>query len=239
MNSLKYHIENYMYSNHPVGLICNPFFLARSALFCAVKQCASDFTGKILDIGCGTKPYQFLFTKTENYIGIEIDTTENRIRNIADNYYDGNKLPYADSTFDGVIYNQVLEHIFEPHCFLNEVNRVLKSGGHFLLTVPFVWDEHEQPYDYARYSSFGLVHLLQKSGFIIKSHRKTRNDASIIFQLMNAYIHKQVAGHHKALQLFFTVSLCFPANIIGLVSSHILPGNNDLYLDNVIVAVSR
>ena len=52
--------------------------------------------------------------------------------------------------------NQVLEHVFNPDDFVREIARVLKPGGALLLTVPFVWNEHEQPYDYARYSSFGL-----------------------------------------------------------------------------------
>jgi SAM-dependent methyltransferase len=66
----------------------------------------------------------------------------------------------------------VLEHVFNPDDFLNEVNRVLKPSGKLLLTVPFVWDEHEQPYDYARYSSFGLRSLLEKHGFSIVKHEK-------------------------------------------------------------------
>ena len=55
-----------------------------------------------------------------------------------------------------------------------------------LLSCPFVWDEHEQPYDYARYSSFGIRHILEQNGFEILELRKSINDFSIFPQLVNA-----------------------------------------------------
>src|SRR3546814_6951319 len=54
-----------------------------------------------------------------------------------------------------------------------------------LLTVPFVWDEHEQPYDYARYSTFGLKSLLERNGFNVLTQKKLLADSSILFQLIN------------------------------------------------------
>ena len=53
------------------------------------------------------------------------------------------------------------------------------------MTVPFVWDEHEQPYDYARYSSFGLKHILNENGFEVIEQRKSNNGIEVIFQLLN------------------------------------------------------
>jgi len=90
--------------------------------------------------------------------------------------------------------NQVLEHVFNPDAFLSEIYRVLKRDGKLLLTVPFVWDEHEQPSDYARYSSFGLKALLEKNGFRIIQHERIGADASILFQLINAYLYTVSAG---------------------------------------------
>lgn len=45
---------------------------------------------------------------------------------------------------------------------VKELNRVLKENGEMLITVPFVWNEHEIPYDFGRYTSFGIIDLLQK-----------------------------------------------------------------------------
>lgn len=103
------------------------------------------------------------------------------------------------------------------------------------MTLPFVWDEHEQPYDYARYSSFGLAHLLQKNDFEIVEHRKINNGFEIIFQLINIYIYKKVYTKNKFLRLGVVIGLCSIFNILGILSSKILPRNNDLYLDNLVI----
>jgi len=104
-----------------------------------------------------------------------------------------------------------------------------------LLTVPFVWDEHEQPYDYARYSSFGLNNILIKNGFEVLEHRKINNGLEVIFQLINDYIFKVTLTKSKYINLILTLVLMAPINISGLVLSKILPRNNDLYLDNIIL----
>jgi len=104
------------------------------------------------------------------------------------------------------------------------------------MTVPFVWDEHEQPYDYARYSSFGLQHILSKNGFEIIEHRKSNNGLEVIFQLINDYIFKVTLTKSRYVNLLTTLLLMAPVNIIGLVVSSILPKNDDLYLDNIVLA---
>ena len=146
---------------HPtwLGVFINPFYFARSCLDKAIQEFAASMKGKLLDVGCGSKPYKKYFANIKSYTGLEIDSDRARTRDIADFYYDGNTFPFADNTFDILLCNQVLEHVFNPDVFLQEINRVLQPNGKLLLTVPFVWDEHEQPFDYARYSTFGLKYL--------------------------------------------------------------------------------
>src|SRR5438067_5841980 len=147
-----------------VGLFINPFYFARKGLIAAIREFANEVRGKTLDVGCGQKPYQRLFASPE-YIGLELDTPVNRDSKRADFYYDGKTFPFSANTFDSIVCNQVIEHVPDPHAFLSEIRRVLKMDGTLLLTVPFVWDEHEQPHDYSRYSSFGMRHLLHTQGF--------------------------------------------------------------------------
>ena len=82
-------------------------------------------------------------------------------------------------SFDNVVCNQVLEHVFRPEVFLLEIHRVIKPGGNMLMSVPFIWDEHEQPWDYARYSSFGLKYLLENTGFEVIEQRKLNACVSV------------------------------------------------------------
>ncbi len=102
--------------------------------------------------------------------------------------------------------------------------------------MPFVWDEHEQPNDYARYSSYGLRHLLQKHGFEVIEHAKTVADGRIIFQLLNGIIYKKVNSKNPYLDLIMIAIFIAPINVLGALCSPILPSSEDLYLDNVILA---
>ena len=157
---------------------------------------------------------------------------------MADYYYDGKTFPFKESEFDSVVTNQVLEHVFNPDEFLSEINRVLKTKGKLLLTVPFVWDEHEQPFDYARYSSFGLKSLLEKNGFEILDLRKSVNDYSVLAQLFNAYIYK-ITRRNIFIKNLALILILAPITISGIIISKILPNNNDLYLDNIVLAEKK
>lgn len=80
-------------------------------------------------------------------------------------------LPLADQTFDRVLCIVVLEHTPEPGQVLHEFYRVLKPGGTVHLVVPHMWEEHQQPYDYFRFTSSGIRYLLEGSGFRLKQIR--------------------------------------------------------------------
>jgi len=235
MQSLKAYLERHNHRPSLISFFTNPFFLARRGLYNAMREYAPLLHGRLLDVGCGTKPYRDLCQQATHYIGVELGKQENRAHKAADIFYDGNVLPFADATFDSILCNQVLEHIFEPTMFLNEIHRVLKPGGILLLTVPFVWDEHEKPYDYARYSSYGLVYLLNHSGFVIQRSEKIGMNLSVICQLFNAYWYKILPRRPKGIGLLWTIFLS-PVTLLGLLFEYLLPSNPDLYLDNIVVA---
>lgn len=218
-----------------IAFLTTPFYFARKGLFNGVKEFALELTGDLLDVGCGTKPYQELFD-VNRYVGLEIDTEASRKKGVSDYFYDGVTFPFADNIFDSVLCNQVLEHVFTPDEFLTEINRVLKDGGKLLLTAPFVWDEHEQPFDYARYSSFGLKALLERNGFYIIRHKKLGADFTIVFQLINAYLFKVTQTCPRLINIIFRIMLVTPINLLGIAAGRLFPKNPDLYLDHIILA---
>ncbi|PIW69280.1 MAG: methylase [Ignavibacteriales bacterium CG12_big_fil_rev_8_21_14_0_65_30_8] len=217
-----------------LGVFINPFYLTRKALLNNIKKISKEITGKTLDVGCGTKPYERYFNSTE-YIGLEVENTINKEEKSVDIFYKGDKIPFSDNEFDSVITSQVLEHVFNPQQFLAEINRVLKSNGKLLLTVPFIWDEHEQPFDYGRYSSFGLKDILEKNGFKIIKHIKSLNNISAVFQLFNAYVYK-ISVKYNLLRQILTLLIMTPSNILAIIFTLILPKNDDIFLDNVVLA---
>lgn len=234
ISSLKKVIRKEQFEPGLIGLIVNPFYIARKGLLKGIKALGKNINGKTLDVGCGTKPYQKYFSASE-YIGLEIDSTVHREVTKADFFYDGKTFPFNNNEFDSIVTNQVFEHVFNPDNFLSEINRVLKKDGLLLMTVPFVWDEHEQPFDFARYSSFGIKSLLERNGFIIIKQKKISPDFSVIVQLINAYIYK-ITIKIGLVRKLATLLIMFPLNVLGVITSKILPSNNDLYLDNIILA---
>lgn len=221
------------------GIFLNPFYFARRELFRVINEFSPSLHGRILDVGCGSKPYRTLFKNADAYIGLEYDTPENRRLKNADYFYDGVNFPFATDSFDAVVCNQVLEHVFNPDEFVQEINRVLKSDGVLLLSVPFVWDEHEQPWDFARYSSFGLKALLERHGFEVTVQVKTNDDARIIFQLINAYLYKLLITRSAKLNMLIFVFLMGPFNLLGIFFGKILPSNPDLFLDQIVLAKKK
>lgn len=215
--------------------LINPFFFARRGLFDGLKEFFTQLRGEVLDVGCGRKPHA-PFVPATRYTGLNIDSPVTRELAAADIFYGGGRLPFADASFDAVLCSQVLEHVFMPEDFLREVHRVLRPGGRLLLATPFVWDEHEQPHDFGRYSSFGLRALLERADFVVEAQRKTAGGVRAVAQLWAGSLFKATRTRARALNWFVQLVLIAPVTLAGLVLAVRLPRHDDLYLDNIALA---
>lgn len=131
-----------------------------------LEACAQQYLkGRMLDIGCGTKPYQKILTPyISEHIGVDHQATLHDKSKI-DLFGTAYEIPVEDVSFDSAICTAVLEHLEEPERALRECHRVLKTGGTAIYSVPFIWHLHEEPRDFFRYSQFGLQYLFEKTGF--------------------------------------------------------------------------
>lgn len=230
-------IKNYLlreqFNPSILGLFLNPFYFARKAIYENIKAYSKYVKGITLDIGCGSKPYEKLFL-SERYVGLDIKTSgHDHTGSAIDVFYEGTKIPFDNEYFDSIVCFEVLEHVFNPDLFLEEAKRVLKKGGTALFTVPFIWDEHEQPFDFARYSSFGLNHLFLKAGFTIVSGKKYVSNLRILSLLANAYIYKIF---RKLIKHKISYLLILPLTSINNILGHLfylLPKNSDMYYGNI------
>ena len=68
----------------------------------------------------------------------------------------------GEEQFDVVVISEVLEHVHSPHLAIANLHRMLVPGGDLILTTPFILPIHERPYDYYRYTRFGLEFLLRE-----------------------------------------------------------------------------
>jgi SAM-dependent methyltransferase len=134
-----------------------------------LRRLLGFFRGAFLEVGCGDKVYfDEINPKVDLYIGLDYPATAqvSTIKNqAADVFGDGRCLPFKNAVFDTFAAFAVLEHVENVDAFLNEAHRVLKPGGHIILTTPHAFQVHGQPYDYLRFTSYGIVNLLRRHGF--------------------------------------------------------------------------
>lgn len=212
------------------------FYFIRNGLFSAVKKHAPELKGKLLDFGCGSKPYRSLFTVDE-YIGLDFENPGHDHSNEdIDVYYDGKIIPFEGNHFDSILCSEVIEHLFDLDYTLGEMYRVLKKGGKMLVTCPFVWCEHEVPYDYARYTRFALENLFEKKGFKVLNYEKQGNFVEAITQMKILYFIQAYGSFLSRLSFvgnFIRKSLIFMMNGWGWVKSKIFPSKDELYLSNI------
>ena len=117
---------------------------------------------KILDYGCGDKPYEYLFENhIDKYIGVDVGNNPKAEFNIEP----GEKLKFGNEEFDIVLSSQVLEHVEDVSSYLSECSRVLKQGGILFLSTHGTWQYHASPYDYYRWTSLGLKTVIGKHEF--------------------------------------------------------------------------
>jgi SAM-dependent methyltransferase len=124
-------------------------------------------SGKTIDVGCGTMPFKPLIADgLISYDGLDLYPSPGIQDVIIGNVQDMSML--SDALYDSAICLEVLEHIPDPRPALEEIWRILKPGGTLIFSVPHLSRLHEVPHDYYRFTSYGLQHLLRKTGFDIE-----------------------------------------------------------------------
>ena len=134
----------------------------RILLYKQIEENANYIKGLTLDIGAGGfRRYASLFAVERYYtLDMLLDYSPTVVAN-------AHFLPFKSSSIDSIVCTQVLEHLKNAFLAVSEFRRVLKPQGIVLLTVPQVNELHEEPYDYYRYTKFGIIHLLETNHFEI------------------------------------------------------------------------
>jgi SAM-dependent methyltransferase len=147
--------------------LVHPRGLAHRELQRIVATVGPRLRGRLLDVGCGSKPYTEVLTAVESYVGLDTAATMHGLERV-DVVGTAFALPFRGCRFDSVLCTEVLEHTPEPLAVLQEIWRVTKPGGLLLLTVPMSEQLHEEPADFYRFTHYGARYLLIKAGFQVR-----------------------------------------------------------------------
>jgi SAM-dependent methyltransferase len=114
---------------------------------------------RVLDVGCGVKPYQPFFADTASeYVGVDVENPA------ADVHAPAAAMPLADAGYDLVLCTQVLEHSEDPAQIVRELRRVVAPGGRVLASTHGVQVYHPAPLDLWRWTHTGLERLFRENG---------------------------------------------------------------------------
>jgi SAM-dependent methyltransferase len=165
-----------------------------------IAKAAPRAHGRLLDVGCGDKPYEATFRPyVTDYIGIEHEsvfaqTNASGGKRQPDLYYDGSLLPFEDASFDTVLSIQVLEHTPSPLPLLREMSRVLRRDGLLILSAPFSARLHEEPFDFYRFTPHGLRAMCAEAGLEVTEVWDQGTIWSVIGHKLNSFLAFRVAG---------------------------------------------
>jgi SAM-dependent methyltransferase len=137
----------------------DPNWVVREPLARWLEAEGRSATGqRVLDVGCGVKPYLPFFATAREYVGVDVVETE-----AVDLVAGVELLPIEDGAFDLVLCIQVLEHVDDPAQAIRELHRVTRPGGRVLLSTHGVQVYHPAPTDYWRWTHTGLARLFETS----------------------------------------------------------------------------
>jgi SAM-dependent methyltransferase len=131
---------------------------------------ASVAPGPVIDAGCGEQPFRPLIeAHARQYVGM--DAVQNSSRSVAV-LSDLESVPVASPCYPVVLCTEVLEHVVDIDRSFAGLRRLTAPGGCVVLTVPFIYPVHMEPFDFRRLTEYGIAQLAAAHGFDVVSFER-------------------------------------------------------------------
>jgi SAM-dependent methyltransferase len=150
---------------------------------------------KVLTVGAGGQVGELLaeFSRRHKFTVTSFDIDEKYAPDILGDIC---SFDFGDSSYDVIVFSEVLEHVHFPHLAIENIHGVLSEHGRLILTVPFIFPIHERPRDYFRYTRYGLEFLLRDFKDV---HIRERNSWA---EAVNALPVRLAVDKNRASQIF-------------------------------------
>ena len=124
---------------------------------------AADRSGAVLDVGCGERPFRPLVeSRGRQYVGMDVEQNGTGTVDILSTLEDA---PPPERPYPLILCTEVLEHVSDIDAAFAGLRRLVATGGAVVLTVPFVFPLHMEPYDFRRLTLRGVEQLAADHGF--------------------------------------------------------------------------
>jgi SAM-dependent methyltransferase len=218
-------------SRQPIGNVFSPIWLsARENRRNVRRALAALPPGRLLDIGCGTKPFKC--RNDLQWVGVDVAGNPD-----ADVYGSALALPFPDGSFDCVLSTQVLEHLEDPSLALAECARVLRPSGFLILSVPQYWELHEEPHDYFRFTEYALRMLCAENGLVVEALHREGCGVKLAGLALNAALNNFGPWPSSTLSKAVKAPLYFAVNVTSWALSALL--KNDRDVQNYTIVASK
>lgn len=178
----------------------------------------ANVSGVLLDIGAADRWIESRLPTSVDYVALDYPSTGRDLYGAHPNVFaDAAHLPFPNGVFDGVICLEVLEHVPEPAIVMKEIERVLKPGGCAWISMPFLYPLHDAPFDFQRYTEYGLRRDVQRAGLKVVTLQKSGHAIRTAGLLMCLAI---AGGVH--IQRGWIRLMLLPVALIAVISINIL-----------------
>lgn len=193
----------YTYNPDPKHVGMGSRFMVSILAECHMHLLQAHARGRLLDLGCGNVPcYQMYRDLIDENICVDWENTLHKNPYI-DHWLDlSRELALESGQFDTILCSDVLEHIATPQLLVGEMARMLKPGGKLILTVPFFYWLHEEPFDYYRYTRHALQRLCDDSQLQVLELEPYGGALEVVLDIVAKNIHGRYAGVHLAISRF-------------------------------------
>ena len=202
---------------HPRPRPWHAQWLSLEVLYRSLREVLPRLRGRVLDVGCGEKPYADWLRAADEHVGLDVvdgDAVDVVVT-------PGAAWPFEDQSFDAVLCLQVLEHVSDPEHVVAEIARVLRPGGTCVMTVPFAYNEHDDPHDYRRLSRHGARLVLSgrlEVAQVVGQGGLGRSLAGLLLNWVELSLTRRALGQAFLLALFpIWLALCALTNVAGLL----------------------
>ena len=128
---------------------------------------AADRSGVVLDVGCAEQPFRPLIESSgQRYVGMDVVQNSTRSVDILSTLEDA---PSPTDRYTVILCTEVLEHVADIDAAFAGLRRLTAAGGVVVLTVPFVFPLHMEPYDFRRLTLHGVRQLAAAHGFRVET----------------------------------------------------------------------
>lgn len=189
-------------------------------------------SGMLLDIGAADRWIEPLLPDSVEYIALDYPPTGQDLYGASPHVFgDAGRLPFCAGCFDGVVCLEVLEHVMDPGKVLMEIARVLKSGGRAWISMPFLYPLHDAPFDFQRYTEYGLRRDVQRAGLDVVSVCKSGHAIRAAGLLMCLAIAGGAYARQGWIRWVFLPVACvgvLMVNVVAWLASFIWPDWNHM-----------